>query len=180
MFYKAVEICGLRLSGKNQLFNRHLNGRISVAIAIFFICCTYSTIGQTQQQINMVNVYGAYLPMEIGMEMVANKFPALAERANAAKAGIQQSFLNTLAYIDNAISTGLPDGRKKWPELKRNTRRQAMQLLTTPSSVEDATRVIQTVEQAVKGEFPPTLRAAIADLPLSAHPAKCGCDKCSR
>lgn len=152
---------------------------LSLLIALLCIGVPNVAGGQTQQQIDMVNVYAAYLPMEVGMEMVAAKFPSLADRATQAKTDIQATFAKTLAYIDKAISTGLPDGARKWPDLKRTKRRQMLQLLTAPSDIESATRVIQTVEQACAGTFLPTLRAALATLPLSAHPTKCGCDKCS-
>lgn len=153
----------------------------SASLLITLLCFfPQAAAGQTQQQTDIVKVYGAYMPMELGMEMVAAKFPSLADRANRAKTDIQETFATTLAFIDKEISTGLPDGERKWPELKRAMRRQLLQQLTTPADIESATRVIQTVEQACDGKYPPTLRATLSTLPSSAHPKKCVCDKCSR
>ncbi len=153
--------------------------RLSMLIPVLCVSLSHVALGQTQEQLSMVSVYGAYMPMELGMDMVAARFPSLAERANRAKTDVQAAFAKTLAYIDQAISTGLPDGARKWPELKNAKRRQMLQLLTTPSDVESAVRVIETVEQACAGTFPPTLRAALSTLPSSAHPTHCRCDKCS-
>jgi len=136
-------------------------------------------LGQTQAQIDMVNVYGAYLSLECGMEMVANAFPTLAERANTAQVGVQTAFSRTLAYIDKSMTSGTPNGATKWPELKRNTRRQMLQLLSVPSNAESATEVIMTVEEAARGNFPPTLRKNVELMPVLAHPLHCQCARCA-
>ncbi len=156
-------------------------GRNSTCVLLFLaMMWGRLALGQTQAQVDMVNVYGAYLPLECGMEMVAKAYPTLAERANAAKSGVQTAFSRTLAYIDKAMTSGTPNGATKWPELKRNTRRQMPQLLSVPSDAESATEVIMNVEQAAKGDFPPTLRKHLELLPASVHPLNCKCAKCAK